>query len=169
MSSTLQFVRTDRNGTKIYHDWQCQRCGGAGYSDNWHATGRICYECGGTGRRKTPLVVKEFTPEYEEKLAKKEAERRRVRQAKENAEFLKKNGFADDGTGYVFTGDTRPYKDELKAQGARWNNYTRWIAPRPINGYPCVKVAADELCEFGTFYRLDYDKCMDWVAANNPW
>ena len=24
------YVRTDKNGTKIYHDWTCPRCGGAG-------------------------------------------------------------------------------------------------------------------------------------------
>lgn len=29
---------------------KCDRCGGAGRSDNWIATGSVCYKCNGTGR-----------------------------------------------------------------------------------------------------------------------
>ena len=64
----LQYIRTDRNGTKIFHDWTCPRCGGAGRSDNWWQTGFTCYACGGTGKRNTPKEVKEYTPEYAAKL-----------------------------------------------------------------------------------------------------
>lgn len=28
----------------------CTRCGGAGQSDRWAYTGRVCYDCGGTGK-----------------------------------------------------------------------------------------------------------------------
>lgn len=28
------YIRTDKNGTKIYHDYTCTRCGGAGYSED---------------------------------------------------------------------------------------------------------------------------------------
>jgi excinuclease UvrABC ATPase subunit len=28
----------------------CNRCGGQGYSDNWVATGSVCYKCNGTGK-----------------------------------------------------------------------------------------------------------------------
>jgi DnaJ-class molecular chaperone len=28
----------------------CNRCGGAGEADKWHHTGRVCYQCGGTGK-----------------------------------------------------------------------------------------------------------------------
>ena len=31
-------------------DNTCTRCGGAGESDRWAYTGRICYDCGGTGK-----------------------------------------------------------------------------------------------------------------------
>lgn len=34
MSFPLEYIRTDRNGTKIYHDWNCSRCGGAGQAGN---------------------------------------------------------------------------------------------------------------------------------------
>ena len=64
----LQYIRTDRSGTKVFHDWTCPRCGGTGRSDNWWRTGYTCHECGGTGRRNTPKVVKEYTPEYAAKL-----------------------------------------------------------------------------------------------------
>ena len=32
------YIRTDKNGTKIYHDWTCPRCGGAGYADKRRKT-----------------------------------------------------------------------------------------------------------------------------------
>lgn len=71
MAIPLEYIRTDRNGTEIYHDWNCPRCGGAGQSDNWWRTGKTCYECGGTGRRIKPAIVKKYTPEHEAVLAEK--------------------------------------------------------------------------------------------------
>ena len=79
----LQYVRTDRNGTKIYYDWNCPRCGGAGGADMWAYTGYTCYECGGTGLRVKPLIVKEYTDEYAAKL---EA-RRLAKWDKDHAEY----------------------------------------------------------------------------------
>lgn len=160
MALPLEYVRTDRNGTKIFHDWNCQRCGGAGGCDNWKLTGWTCYECGGTGKRRKPLIVKKYTPEHEAKLAEKAHKRFLKKREEENAAFFKKNGFAEDGTGYVFTGDTYDIKDELKAGGARWNNYLHWVAPQPIGNYPCIKVKASEVSEFGELYHLDYEKCV---------
>lgn len=164
--SGLEYIRTDRNGTEIYHDWNCPRCGGAGQSDNWWRTGKTCYECGGTGRRIKPAIVKKYTPEHEAVLAEKAHKRFLKRQAEENAAFFRKNGFAEDGTGYVFTGDTYDIKDELKAAGARWNNFLRWIAPQPIGSYPCLKVDAREVSEFGEVYHLVYEKCIAFCEAH---
>lgn len=82
----LQYIKTDRNGTKWYNDWTCPRCGGAGASDKWLFTGRICYECGGTGKRRTPKIVKSYTPEYEAKLAAKRAAREEKRAQEYEAE-----------------------------------------------------------------------------------
>lgn len=162
----LEYVRTDRNGTKIYHDWNCPRCGGAGRSDNWWRTGETCWECGGTGKRKKPAIVKKYTPEYEAVLAEKAHKRFLKRQAEENAAFFRKNGFAEDGTGYVFTGDTYDIKDKLKAGGARWNNFLHWVAPQPIGEYPCVKVDAREVADFGDVYHLVYEKCIAFCEAH---
>ena len=166
MAIPLEYIRTDRNGTEIYHDWNCPRCGGAGQSDNWWRTGKTCYECGGTGRRIKPAIVKKYTPEHEAVLAEKAHKRFLKRQAEENAAFFRKNGFAEDGTGYVFTGDTYDLKDELKAAGARWNNFLRWIAPQPIGSYPCLKVDAREVSEFGEVYHLVYEKCIAFCEAH---
>lgn len=81
--------KIDRNGTKYYLDWTCPRCGGAGGGPQWAYTGWTCYECAGTGERKDPKVVKEYTPEYEAKLA----ERRAARHERELNKEAQENGF----------------------------------------------------------------------------
>lgn len=65
MARTL--IRIDRNGTKIFADDTCRRCGGEGGRSDWAYTGYTCYECGGTGRSKVRME-KEYTPEYAAKL-----------------------------------------------------------------------------------------------------
>lgn len=79
-------VRVDKNGTKIWADDTCPRCGGAGGSEQWRYTGWTCYECGGTGKRHTPRLYKEYTPEYEAKLEARRAKRAAEKQAKWEAE-----------------------------------------------------------------------------------
>lgn len=79
------YVKTDKNGTKIYHDCTCQRCGGLGASEAWKFTGMTCYECGGSGVSHT-RVIKEYTPEYAAKLEAK----REARWAKQQAELKAK-------------------------------------------------------------------------------
>lgn len=164
-----EYIRTDKNGTKIYHDWTCPRCGGAGESDNWWATGRICYECEGSGRRHKPLIIKEYTREYEAKLK----ARREAREAKRLAENppltqeeleakaketrrnnWKHEGFREDGVGYVHSGNTYANKGALKAAGGRWTYALRaYIAPQPIEGLEGVRITevhAHDLCnEYG--------------------
>ena len=78
----IAYIRTDRNGTKYYEDYTCTRCGGAGYSDSWWRTGKICYGCSGSGRKNKPTTFKIYTPEHAAKLE----ERRRKREAKRLAE-----------------------------------------------------------------------------------
>ena len=113
-----RYVRTDKNGTKIYHDVNCPRCMGHGNLDKWEYTGRICYACGGEGLRRKPLEVKVYTREYAEKLearraakaAKEAAEavangpsadelKRRAEEARSNV--WQNEGFTRDGTGYI--------------------------------------------------------------------
>lgn len=173
-----EYIRTDKNGTKIYHDWTCTRCGGAGASDKWMLTGRICYECGGSGRGHKPAVIKEYTPEYEAKLnARREA--REAKRLAENppptqeelealAEETRRNnwvheGFRRDGAGFVHAGDTYKNKEALKAAGGRWTYALRaYIAPNPIEGLDGVRITevhAQELCN--TYGWLDWDKAQE--------
>ena len=149
MMFDLIYVRTDRNGTKYYHDITCPRCGGAGEADKWAFTGRICYACGGSGKRSHPRTVKVYTPEYEAKLdAKRMAKQAKeaeaaAKYAEEHAEEIaEKNrriienryaqfGCGKNGIGYVLTGDTYPIKDEIKRNGGKWL-YGVWVCPVEI-------------------------------------
>ena len=144
----LIFIRTDKNGTKYYHDWKCPRCGGAGFADKWIATGKTCWACGGSGKRAQARIVKEYTPEYWAKLEarriKKEEKRKAAEPIPDPAEIERKIletiekryaefGCGKDGTGYVITGKTWDLKDQIKAAGGRWI-YGRWVCPEEITG-----------------------------------
>lgn len=178
------YVRTDKNGTRIYHDWTCPRCGGAGQSDKWLYTGKICYECGGTGKRARALVVKEYTPEYAAKLearriarqkkyeeehadeiAAKKAEAERIsaeERQRYNERVCREYGCGTDGIGYVLTGKTYPIKEEIKASGGRWVGGV-WVCPVAIDakGVSAVKI------DLGTckneFGRILSDYALDLI------
>lgn len=173
-----RYVRTDKNGTKIYHDVNCPRCMGYGNLDKWEYTGRICYACGGEGLRRKPLEVKVYTREYEEKLearraakaAKEAAEaaangpsadelKRWAEEARSNA--WQNEGFTRDGTGYLYTGNTYPLRQKLRAKGGCWQNVLHgWIAPvdlGPVKGVTIEQVNAADLCD-GSGY-IDPEKC----------
>lgn len=146
----LQYVRTDRNGTKYYRDWTCPRCGGAGQADKWAFTGLTCYACGGTGKRVKPLIVKEYTEEHAAKLEARRVERQakyeaehadeiaaaKAEQEKREAEWQQRNtqmvftdwGLGKDGVGYILSGNTYSARDSIKAAGGRWH-YGVWICP----------------------------------------
>ena len=151
----IKYIRTDKNGTKIYHDYTCPRCSGYGMLDKWINTGKVCYACGGSGERAVAKVVKEYTPEYWAKL-----EAKRQAKAKKEAEALAKyeeehaeeiaaeraeadrrtfefrcaeHGCGSDGVGFVLTGNTFKAKDEIKKAGGQWI-YGRWICPVEIKG-----------------------------------
>lgn len=159
----MVFIRTDKNGTKIYHDWTCPRCGGAGESSKWLYTGKVCYECGGTGKRRAPKIVKEYTEEYAAKLeAKRIAKRKKyeeehadeIARKKEEQElreaewkksrnewYFKDHGCSADGIGYVLTGNTYSIKDKIKKAGGRWT-YNVWVCPEEIkaDGVKATKI-----------------------------
>ena len=170
------YVRTDKNGTKIYHDVNCPRCAGAGRSDTWWQTGYECYACGGTGRRPKPLEVKVYTKEYEDKLEARRAAKAAanapsvedLEDLRERAEESRRNmwqneGFGRDGIGYLYTGKTYPLRAKLSAEHGCWHNVLRgWIAPvdlGPIKGVTIEQVNAAELCN--GYGSLDPEKCWD--------
>lgn len=158
------FVRTDKNGTEIWADYTCPRCGGLGGADQWAYTGWTCYECGGTGRKERPTLIKKYTPEYEAKLAERRAKRAakklaelRAKADEKNAEFFEKNGFDSKGKTYIILGDTFEIKEELKAQGAKWDNISHhWhIATKPEN-METLELSVDDM------YDANFAGVYDW-------
>lgn len=165
----LQYFKTDRNGTKYYYDWTCPRCGGAGFSDRWCFTGRVCYECGGTGKRSTPKIIKEYTPEYKIKLDEKRKAKSRANEptAEERAEAARRHeeakarakvrefeqfGCGKNGKGFVYIGKTYKYKDAFRNAGGRWFNlYQLWVTPVFVEvdvSIRVVEIDIDELLEY---------------------
>ena len=150
-------VRTDKNGTKYYHCTdRCLKCGGTGYIPQFiQISGGVCFDCDGRGI--VEWDEKEYTPEYEEKLriqrekkaAKKLAEA--IAHAPEkNAEFFQKNGFNPEGKTYVVLGNTFEIKEELKAQGAKWDNISKhWHMPTPPEGREYIELSVDDMYEAG--------------------
>ena len=133
-----EYIRTDRNGTKIYHDWDCPRCGGAGRSDNWWRTGFTCHECGGTGKRAHPRIVKEYTEEYAAKLDARRAAKAAPAMeidADALADYMRRvyasHGFNADGISYVYQGNTYKFREAFRKAGAVWR-YFRWFSPVPV-------------------------------------
>lgn len=149
----MVYVRTDKNGTKIYHDYTCKRCGGAGGAQQWIYTGFTCYECGGSGRSVKPTVIKKYTPEYEAKLAEQRAKRAEKAKAKRieeiKAELPKKlelRGFNAEGKIYLVTGDTYQIKDELREAGAHFKQHLNgWTFTEPSTEYPTVEISWEEV------------------------
>ena len=162
----MEYIRTDKNGTKYYADYTCQRCGGAGGSDKWQFTGWTCYECGGSGKSAKPEIIKEYTPEYEAKLAERRAKRaaKRLAEAESKAEetrvaWLEKNQFDTDGNTFVFVGDTYAIKDELKALGAKYDCSMGWHINKPVDGYEMKKLNINDIATATLYgYTIDYVK-----------
>ena len=161
----LQHFKTDRNGTKYFHDWNCPRCGGAGYSDSWFRTGRTCYECGGTGKRANPKTVKEYTPEYAAKLAERrrakqkvneltEEERADMQRRAEETETLfreymfNRYGCDKNGHGFAYIGKTYKYKSLFREAGGKWFDFAQlWICPRLVEVDENVEVVQIDISD----------------------
>ena len=175
----IKYIRTDKNGTKIFHDYTCPRCAGEGQQDKWINTGKTCFACGGSGVRVRPLVVKEYTDEYWQKLqerreakaakyeeehaeeiaaAKAEQERKVSEWRKnENKRLWKNLGCDDNGIGYVLTGNTYPVKNSIKANGGKWISES-WVSPVEVNGkgVHAFRIDANDFInEYGNLSELD--------------
>lgn len=157
-------IRTDKNGTKYYHCTdKCFKCGGTGMIEYYRpVNGGECFDCNGSGIAE--WEEKEYTPEYEQKLQaqreKREARKlakQREKAAELNAEFFKRNGFNPEGKTYVVLGNTYDIKEELKAQGAKWDNTSRhWHMPTPPEGREYLELSVDDM------YDADVAGVYDW-------
>lgn len=167
-------IREDKNGTKYFScKDKCMKCGGTGYIDyfSYYDNG-ICFECEGAGF--VQWEEKEYTPEYEAKLKaqreKREAKKleKLMAQATEhNAEFFQNNGFSADGKTYFVLGNTYDIKEELKAQGAKWDNVsTHWHMPTQPEGLDveCVEFTVDDMFDkdYAGMYHWNSNVRYDW-------
>ena len=178
----LEYVRTDRNGTKIYYDKNCPHCSGYGSLEKWAHTGKVCFECGGTGLRSRPKVVKIYTPEHRAKLDAQKAARDakklvenpppsedRLQAAAREAilNVWQNQGFSRDGSGFVLSGDTYPNRDAIYSRGRRWCRFIKaYIAPHLIDGLRGIKVTpvtAESLCNQAGY--IDIDKAIEFSES----
>ena len=178
--SKMVYIRTDKNGTKIYHDYTCPRCGGAGGCDKWAFTGWTCYDCGGTGERlNKPQIIKEYTPEYRAKLDEQARKRAEKRLAKQVAEYeanlpqlIQSKGFNEDGKLFLVVGNTYEIKEELREAGAKWFGYLQgWVFTQPTE-YPTVELTAEECLNFnpegGTIWWKGYNEIKPVIEDKLP-
>ena len=161
-----QYIRTDKNGTKIYHDFTCPRCGGRGGSESWIYTGWTCYECGGSGEVIKPRIIKEYTPEYQAILNARAAKRRekllvkaQEEKAEKQAAWKQEKGFVDDRIYLVGLEDSFSRKDEIKAAGGRYNECTGWYFSEYHAEFQTVEMTAEELLYEDRWCKLD------WIAG----
>ena len=83
-----RYDRTDRNGTRYFNDYTCDRCGGQGGAQAWAYTGFTCYKCGGSGKQDKPSVTKVYTPEHAAKLEAQRNARHEKMEAEKNARLI---------------------------------------------------------------------------------
>ena len=156
---TLQYIRTDKNGTKIFHSHTCTRCGGAGGWEGWPEW--TCFKCGGTGKQDKPQVIKEYTPEYRAKLDAR-AEKRRAKQmaeaqakkAEKQAAWKQDQGFVNDRIYIVGIRNSFELKDSIKEAGGRYNGATGWYFSEPHEEFNTIEMTAEE--------------CLDETVWGNP-
>ena len=127
--------KIDKNGTHYYKTSICPNCGGDGVvylglsNDDY-----CCLKCKGNGHLAKEKTYKVYTEEYGRVL-----ERQYIQ--KQCRLFLDKMELNEDGTTYVYLGNTYAIKDELKAKGAKWDGLLRvWKSKIPLEGYSVLKL-----------------------------
>ncbi|MCY8636650.1 hypothetical protein MOD96_02380 [Bacillus sp. S17B2] len=160
--------RIDKNGTKHQEiDTKCDRCGGAGQSDKWLFTGKVCYKCGGSGRMRCKRKI--YTPEHEEKLRKRReraAERKREKAILEaklrNEELFRKWGY-ENGKIYAVLGSTYNIREELKEEGAIWGDQTiGWYFSTKPEKWETVELDVSELVWYNDLGEVHQKGCLEY-------
>lgn len=152
-----RYDRTDRNGTRYFNDYTCDRCGGQGGSHAWAYTGFTCYKCGGTGKMDKPSVTKVYTPEHAAKLEAQRNARHAKAETEKNArliatyeERMLKEGFQKEGEEYVLyrvKSETFSIKEQLKELGCRFKPQIGWYSSQKLEDYDCQRMTAEQLLE----------------------
>ena len=178
-TKTRTYVRTDKNGTEIYHDYTCDRCGGQGWAEAWAGTGLTCYKCSGSGKQSNPTVYKKYTPEYRAKLdarrkakeAKAEIERieNMIRNSERiNREFIDNKFFGQDAIA-VYMGNTYEIKEELKLEGARFISGIGWYNAETKRDHIVIDILSLLQADEYSIYSLkSYDELESIIARLMP-
>lgn len=168
-----ELFKIDKNGTKYFREEvPCYRCGGHGIYYTGVCNGQlvpahpdagVCYRCGGSGKELE--VTKEYTPEYEAKLAarrqkkqEKEAAKRKELADAANAKFFKKYGFNSEGFMWIILGNTFEIKDDLKALGCKYENCLGWHCDHDLEGYSTLKIHCSDI-----YYVNVYGEYFSWM------
>ena len=142
-------------------------------------TGWTCYECGGTGESSTPVIEKEYTPEYRAKLderARKRAEAKRAKQVEEfnnnRLAIAEKYGFNPEGKIYVVTGNTYEIREELREAGAKYRGGINWYFLEKQDRYPTIELSYEECLnvypEYGTMSWKDLTEVQAVLNSKIP-
>lgn len=172
MTEEKILVKTDKNGTKYYHHRAaCLKCGGTGIVKCYiHINGGECFDCGGSGISEWDS--KEYTPEHEAKLQadrdkrfeKKKAEEM-AKAAEKNATFFEKNGFDKQGKTHYVLGNTYDVKEQLKAQGAKWDNIAgHWHMSTKPEGFETLEFDVTDIFDsnYAGVYEWNSWKRCEW-------
>lgn len=169
------YIRTDKNGTKIYEDWTCPRCGGAGGADCWAYTGWKCYECGGSGRAHKPQIIKVYTEEYQKKLNERNAKRLEKKRQEALANVgknIEKLGFGKEGESYAIyrvVGNTFSIRETLKLLGCKYDSFLGWYSSKDLEGYETQRLTFDEIahiCDNGYVAFNNYSDIQPLLIEN---
>ena len=165
----VHFDRVDRNGTTIFVDCTCDRCGGGGIIPYYgHVDNGVCFKCGGSGVGSN-TEIKIYTPEYGAKLKAQRAAREQAKlekliaeSADWNKEWMESEGFNIEGITFLILGNTYEIKEELKAHGAKYNDMLGWHMAN-AEGYDAVPLSIDQVTKHTQIGRLYYINYVDGI------
>lgn len=159
-----EFIREDKNGTKYYVDYVCDKCRGTGNIPYFnHVEDGVCFQCGGTGVHA--YKWSERTPEYEAKLEARRMAKIRAGAEVANTEYLLKFGFNQSGEIWIVLGKTFDIKEELKANGAKFNHTFGWTFSSGAWAYPMYKLTKDTLIPH---YSSEGEPTFNSLISQNP-
>ena len=167
----------EKNG-KLYQKvkTKCDRCGGLGIIVARVENGRpipipvdegICYQCAGV--RYITKEVRLYTPEeykrmetVNEKARQKKAEELEARMKAEFQEnkkkWLSKNGFNENETTWIITGDSYSIKDELKENNFIYDSVLRWHKATKDENYAdrLIEVKLSDIAEWSAWGQAHF-------------
>ena len=143
-------ISTWYQGDKLWGEFEetCDRCGGAGASEQWRFTGMTCYKCGGRGKvnnQRRILSDKEIASRERARVRK--AEREKEKRDAERGKLVEAYTKLLEGSTYIANHpDTYSIKEELKSSGATYNHWLGWHwTTEPTTQYDYVTIPNTEL------------------------